>query len=83
MLTELDKKLIHHLLKMASDEFGRHGCNDFDLAELVPDVNERRALVKDMYVFNGNPWEFEPDADHEYVMDFWLMEYMADKVLKG
>jgi hypothetical protein len=80
MLTELDKKIIHHLLNMASEEFANHCCNDFDLTELVPNADERQALAMDMEIANGTPEEFDPNRDHKIVMDWWLMSYMADKV---
>lgn len=80
MFSDLDKRIIYHLLKMASEKFGHHGCNDLDLTKLIPNADDRRALIKEMQTANGTPEEFDPETDYKYTADWWLMSHMANKV---
>jgi hypothetical protein len=77
MKIEKYHKLIAVLLNMASDEFGNHSCNDFDLSIHIPNVNERRELVRAMYEDNGDSENFDPEDDCIWIHDFWLMGYFA------
>lgn len=77
MLNKQHLKLMSHLLKMASEQFGNHGCGDFNLEAVIPDVEDRRALLKAMHESNGDPEEFDPKRDYQYAMDWWLMSYFA------
>lgn len=76
-LSKEHAKLVAKLLEMASDEFGSHGCNDFNLAEVMPSVEDRQALVRAMYEANGTPDEFDPDDDCSIWYDWWLMSYFS------
>ena len=44
VLTEAEAKLAAQMLRLASDEFGNHGCNDLEL----PDTPENRVLVEEL-----------------------------------
>lgn len=70
--------LIANLLEMASDYFANRSANDYDLKQILPDVEDRRQLVQDMEMRNGSPEEFDPLDDYEIVSDSWLMGYFAD-----
>lgn len=76
-LTPARLKLAARFLEMAADEFGNHGCNDFNLAEVMPDVRARRALMKLYRKRNGDPEEYDANGSYEYEMDFCLMRLMA------
>ena len=77
-LTPAHMRLASHLLRMAADEFGNHGCNDFNLEEVMPDEQERRDLMKLYHEMNGDPEEFNPKSSYKYTFDFGLMSLMAD-----
>jgi hypothetical protein len=79
MMKPYEKKLLAKLLDLASDEFGNHGCNDFDLqAEgLLP--SEIAELHADMARFNKTPSEV---LEGRFTYDWFLMSYLADKIRK-
>lgn len=79
-MNKKDKALAAHMLKMAAEEFGNHGCNDFNLAELGWTVEERRDLMKRMREDNGDPENFDPKQDYKYFMDWWLMSFFAHQL---
>lgn len=75
------KKIAARLLKMASEEFSNHGCNDFDLRKILPNVEDRRALAKAIAKWNGDDLDdLDPEDDHNYEMDWILMSFMADQL---
>lgn len=69
--------LLAHLLEMASDEYANRSCNDYDLAEILPNIEDRRQLAKSMEEENGSPEEFDPTQDYNTVSDSWLFGYFA------
>ncbi len=77
------RKLVAHLLEMASDEFSNHGCNELDLKAFVPDVEDRRALMKELEAWNNSPDEYDPKAKYEDSDDWLLMRFFADKIRKS
>lgn len=83
-MTTDEKRLTATLLRMASERFSNFGCNDFDLATVVPDPEVRDQIVHEAYVNNGDPEEYyenHDDRHHDYRMsDWWLMSEMADKL---
>lgn len=81
-MTNQEKELAAHLLKVAADKFAGYICNDINLEELIPDVEDRRQLVKEFYEWNGDPKEFNPESNYEYFYDFLLMDFMAAKLKK-
>lgn len=52
-------KLVPVLLEMAGDEFGNHGCNDFDFSEHGLSEGEMKAFVAFMHEKNRDPEETE------------------------
>jgi hypothetical protein len=79
-MTNSEKILIIKLLDMAAQEFSNHGCNDFKLSHWIPDLQERRNLIKAYHKHNGTPEEFDPNSNYEYFPDFALMLFMASKL---
>lgn len=76
-------KLIAQFLDMASDEFGRHGCNDFEL----PDTTRMRNMLIAMEKWNDPTVTDESEEVQEIVkckkcftMDWYVMSYMAHRV---
>jgi len=83
-LTDAEAKLLIELLELASDNFSNHGCNDFDLTKSVPDLEDRRALMKSYNDYNGSPEDFEDDEAHgsqyEFDNDSALMSYLSTRI---
>jgi hypothetical protein len=78
-MTPKEKKLIAVLMQKAADEFNNIGCNDYEKpADWTQE--EWDQLSKDMYAANGDPENFEPG--HHILMDWWLMSYLGEKLLK-
>lgn len=78
-MTNKEKKLAVMFLKMASEEFSRHGCNDLDpglLTDWSPE--EIIALDKAYHEWNGDPEEHGPD--NSWLPDFALMSFLAAKL---
>lgn len=71
------KKLIARLLGIASDQFSHHGCNDFDLESVLPDVTDRRRLAELMAQYNEEPEEYDPQDDYKNVQDDSLMMFFS------
>lgn len=78
-LTNAEARVVAELLDRASDVFGNHCCNDFDLSDAMS-VEERRELVRKYHEYNGDPEEFDPEDDCEYHADFALMSYFAARL---
>jgi hypothetical protein len=76
-LNEQQAKVIASLLDLAFDRVANCNCNDFDLAELLPDPQERRDLMRRYHEYNGDPEEFDPEDDYDTVEDYALMGYFA------
>lgn len=70
-------RLLAELLRRAADEFVCHGCNDFNVAAIMPDVEDRRQLRQQMEAENGTPEEYDPTKDYTAALDWWLMAYFA------
>ena len=71
--------ILANLLDMASDEFGNHGCGDFEL----PNTAENRMLVEAAEILNS-PEEFKEsglniskNGAKIYTQDNVLMAYFA------
>lgn len=88
-MTANEQKLAAHVLRMASNEFSNHGCNDFNLAQIVPDQAERDALVRAYHEWNGDLEEMErygwleqaqPGSPDYRLMDFMVMDFMAARL---
>lgn len=69
------------LLLVAGDRFAQHTCNDFSLAVIIPDLEERRALVREYHEWNGDPEELDPNGTYEFHNDAALMHFLGQWLL--
>jgi len=78
-----EKKVLVALLDLASDRFSNHGCNDFDLQEVLPEQSDRQMFVKDMYADSGDEERYQEELKYSpnfrYDNDSGLMEYFANR----
>jgi hypothetical protein len=78
-MTKNELLLVSKLLKMASEEFSNHGCNDVsDEMYAGWTKEERQNLVKDFHEMNGDPEEYSPEYLH--LGDDTLMSIFAKKL---
>lgn len=70
--------LASEFLLMASDRFGRNTCNDFHLSRVVPDVDQRRMLMKAYHEWNGDPEEYNLFETYDIVSDAALMRFLGE-----
>lgn len=82
-LTPTEAKLAATLLRLAAEEFGNHGCNDYSLRK---DAKLTAAQAREI-VCSLNEWHLaddklaEPDSlDTDCVMDCMLMSMIADRL---
>jgi len=80
-MTKNELILSSNILKIASDVFGSHRCNDVN-EELYKNwtAGERKVFVKDYHDWNGDPEEY--DENHLHLMDFSIMDFLAHKLQK-
>ena len=78
LISENEARIMADLLELAADEFGNHGCNDFELAI----TDENRELIKAMYADVLDEHDLEiPIHNGNYVEnDSCLMQYLANKL---
>lgn len=79
------KKIAEHLLDRAADEFGNHGCNDFNLEEFGLTIDEQRALVRRFHRWNGDPDEADRYSDAQLkwaIPDFGMMRLVGAMLLE-
>lgn len=82
-MTPAERKLCAKVLRMASDQFCNHGCNDFHLVKeggLTPE--ESYNIRVKMRAYNGDADEVEESPDNHYTQDWFVMAYLADLVSK-
>jgi hypothetical protein len=77
MMTEKERAVAAQLLEMASEEFGNHGCNDWDFPKGWT-KEEKIAFCKEYHEWNGDPEDFDPNFLH--LPDYAVMSFMADKL---
>jgi len=82
-MTDTERKIAAHFLKLAADQFSNHGCNDFDLTTIVPDQAERDKLVRAYFEWNGDPESYYESRGRQgdyRLMDFMAMDFIAHKL---
>lgn len=77
VITADERKLIAELLRLASESFSNHGCNDFDLREhglehMASDLNK--------LLWEGQEEELEVNKNKPVVEDWLLMRILANKL---
>lgn len=78
-MTTKEKKLAAKMLDLASNEFGRHGCNDVDDSVYNEwTLEERQTFVKEFHDWNGDPEEYLPT--HLHLPDYAIMDFLAHKL---
>jgi hypothetical protein len=76
-----EKTLISNLLKLASEEFSNHGCNDVEEDFWQGwTKEERQSFVKEYHEWNGDPDEY--DENFLNLPDYAIMKFLAYKLLK-
>jgi hypothetical protein len=88
-ITKNEALLIAHLLDMAADKFGDHGCTDFDLnwvdgADWT--LDEMSAMAESFHREIGDPGELEewtPTRASTWLEDHCLMLVMAQRLREG
>lgn len=79
-ITEFERKLLVHLLKLAKNEFSNHGCGDLDLSEFEPSEDKCQELKLKIYkTFVDPDYDFE-DAKSPIVEDWIVMNYLIRKL---
>lgn len=84
--TNNELKLLADLLEMASDEFGRHGCNDFSLKDyMTKEEAIEFCLNYENYNTHGKPISEEDRKYIEedplrYLPDFAIFGYFKHKI---
>lgn len=79
-LTDAECRVLAALLDRAYDEFSNHICTDFNFARYVPDLEQRRAIVREYEERNSGGKDYDPEATYENYDDWLLMRYFADKL---
>ena len=78
-MNETQRKITAEMLDIASDEFIRHGCNDFAL----DNTPENLQFIKDMIAQSDYPEDEPMICDGEILtMDWIVMRYCRDLLLK-
>lgn len=79
-MTKTELQFVAGLLRLATDEFSNHGCNDFE----IPNTPENMAMMVNMLHWNAPngpalEWEVQLSDDGKtiYTMDTFLMGYLA------
>lgn len=68
------------LLEDKAERLSVNCCNDFELDQMIPDIDERTKFVKEYHVWNGDPDEFDPKFLE--LPDFAIARFMADRLRK-
>ena len=66
------------MLKMASDEFGDHICNDFELPDSWTQ-QECDDFILAMETWNGDTRDYQPGS--RLTQDYFVMSYLASRIL--
>ena len=78
-MQKINKKelaLAAKMLKLASDEFSNHGCNDVDEnAYSGWTLEERKEFAKDFHKWNG-----DPEETFFHLADWTIMSFLAAKL---
>ena len=78
-MTDAEMKTAAALLRLAAESFRNHGCNDFDLTEVLPDPGDRQWVLRRFEEHAGTPEYYDPnDCDNGH--DARLMDFFADEL---
>lgn len=71
-----EARIAADMLKMASDEYGNHGCNDFELPNTPANLEFVRRLIAASDYPEDEP-RLSPDGTEIWLMDWSIMDYCA------
>jgi hypothetical protein len=74
-LTKDERKLVAALLRLASDEYSNHGCNDFDLRD-----HGLEHMAEELNELEWPDEEDRPVSISPVVSDWLMMSRLADKL---
>ena len=81
-MNEKEIKLLMVFLEEYMDELGNHGCNDWNFPKTWTQ-KEREELVREAYVANGDPENFDPDDENcMNIPDFFAVMAIKSKLEK-
>jgi hypothetical protein len=83
MLNKAELSLIQELLKLASEQFGNHGCNDYQ----IKNTPDNKTLLCKLIEWNDDPLQIKEDLPEVLsskkkvlnTQDFSLMDYLAHR----
>ena len=67
------------MLTFAANEFGNHGCNDFDLGKYMT-PEQGKVFMQAYHEWNGDPEEWNPDEYNGLFSDDAIMGMMAHMI---
>lgn len=83
-MTKGEWGIFFKICEQAKNDMSNSGCNDFNLKEHIPDLDDRKRLVKAMHEWNGDPDVYEEDVHagrrFEWTSDFFIFHYLCDKL---
>jgi hypothetical protein len=79
-LTAAEQKLLVHMLKMASEEFSNHSCNDLDLVKDVNLTPEESLEFRTQLIREGDYPEDTVALYPHTLFDWEVMQYFALKI---
>jgi hypothetical protein len=85
-MTKTERKLAGALLRMASEHYSNHGCNDLDLISdcgLTEAEGKRITRAMDKRIKADDPVYDGPGEDPHCCMDWMVMDMIADKLDGG
>lgn len=87
MIKSIELKVAASLLRLASEEFSNHCCNEFNFrkeAKLTDEQAEELIALFNEWNKKENPIDFEPISLNAKILDdSTLMDYLADKLEEG
>lgn len=79
-MTPLEKRLAAKLLKMCSERFSNHGCNDYDLVKEGGFTPEESFELRKSLTAAGDYPDDEVPPNRHWIMDWLGMALMAKKL---
>jgi len=75
------QNIIAKILKMASNEFSNHGCNDFWLEPTPDNMEIIEGYTKWMQDDDPEYPDITPEDDGRYCLaDYWIMRFLSEKI---
>lgn len=81
-MTATERKLAARLLRMASEHYANHSCNDLDLIAdcgLTEAEGKKVAKTLEKWILTDDP-EYDDSEDPRCCLDWMVMDMIADKL---